>query len=155
VLDGNGNSERRFKARLPHSSLIKVKELNSGVFANGMMINYSRGGLCLETDSLFKPGAEVFIAIEDSPFDDVTIGHDFYRAVIRHRSELDDSFYCYGYGAELIESFGSAFFQPKEGMEPAARRRGIHHDPSRLGRGQPVYFNSGGGPPRYGKQKIH
>ncbi len=115
MLDGGENLEKRIRARLPHSSLVKVKVPNSGVFSNGLMINYSAGGLYLETDTLFNPGAEVFIAIEDSPFNSLDIGYDFHRAVIKFCQQLDDSFYAYGYGAELLESLGPAFFQPKEG----------------------------------------
>ena len=109
------NLERRKSARLPHLSQIKVKELNSGVFFKGRMFNYSESGLYFETDLLLKPGAEVFIAIEDSPFCKSPSGHDFYQAVVKHCSELDDSHFRYGCGAELATSFGSAFFEPKKG----------------------------------------
>jgi len=60
-----------------------------------------------------NPGAEVFIAIEDSPFCSLTTGHEFYYAVIKHCSELDDSHFRYGCGAQIVDSFGSAFFDPQ------------------------------------------
>lgn len=108
------NLERRKSVRLPHLSQIKVKELNSGVFFKGRMFNYSDSGLYFEADILLKPGTEVFIAIEESPFCESTAGHDFYHAVIKHCSDLDDSHFLYGCGAQLIDSFGSAFFESKE-----------------------------------------
>ncbi|MBI5578956.1 MAG: PilZ domain-containing protein [Deltaproteobacteria bacterium] len=107
------NLERRKGARLPHLSQIKVRELNSGVFVRGRMFNYSDNGLYFETDILFNTGAEVFIAIEDSPFCISATGHEFYYAVIKHCSELDDSHFRYGCGAQIVDSFGSVTFDPK------------------------------------------
>ena len=108
------NTERRLNARLPHSSILKVKDVAKGQFQRGMTINYSKNGLLFETNTFFEPGTEVFIAIEDTPFDDPVDGQDFYLAVIRHCRELDDSHFRYGCGAELVSSFGSAVFKPKE-----------------------------------------
>jgi hypothetical protein len=64
------NTERRLNARLPHSSSLKVKDVAKGRFQRGMTINYSKDGLFFETDTYFEPGTEIFIAIEDTPFDD-------------------------------------------------------------------------------------
>ena len=114
MLIVENNLERRLSARLPHLSQLKVKELNSGVFFNGRMFNYSENGLYFETDIGLTPGTEVFIAIEDSPFCKSATGHDFYQAVIRHCSELEDSHFRYGCGAQLVASFGPAFFEPKD-----------------------------------------
>jgi len=113
MLKIKNNLERRKSARLPHLSQIKVRELNSGVFVKGRMFNYSDNGLYFETDVLFNPGTEVFIVIEDSPFCRLTTGHKFYYAAIKHCSELDDSHYRYGCGAQIVDSFGSASFDPK------------------------------------------
>lgn len=107
------NLERRKSARLDHLSQIKVRELNSGVFVKGRMFNYSDKGIYFEVDILFNPGAEVFIAIEDSPFSSLSTGHEFYYAVIKHCSELDDSHFRYGCGAQIVDSFGSANFNQK------------------------------------------
>lgn len=107
-------SERRLNARLPHSSRLKVKDVAKGRFQKGMLINYSRNGLFFETNVAYETGAEVFIAIEDSPFDAPADGQDFYLAVIRHCRELDESsFFLYGCGAELVSSYGTAVFSPK------------------------------------------
>lgn len=108
------NTERRLNARLPHRSRCKVKDVAKGQFQKGMTIDYSKNGLLFETDTLFELGAEVFIAIEDSPFDAPSDGQDFYLAIIRHCRELDDSSFRYGCGAELVSSFGSAFFHAKD-----------------------------------------
>ena len=107
------NQERRQTARLPHISQIKVKSLNTGVFVRGRMFNYNDMGIYFETDILLSPGTEVFIVIEDSPFCQAALKHDFYHAVIKHCKELDDSHFRYGCGAQLMNSFGAAFFEPK------------------------------------------
>ena len=114
MLDIENNTERRKSARLPHFSSLKLKVLDRGFFFNGRMFNYSEGGLYFETDILLSPGTEIFLAIEDSPFCKSTSGQDFYQVVIKHCSELDDSHFCYGCGAQIVASFGSAFFEPKE-----------------------------------------
>jgi hypothetical protein len=108
------NLERRKSVRLPHLSQIKIREVNRGIFFKGRMFNYSDNGLYFEADILLNPDTEVFIAIEESPFCESTAGDDFYQAVIKHCSELDDSHFLYGCGAQLIDSFGSAFFESKE-----------------------------------------
>jgi hypothetical protein len=77
------------------------------------MFNYSDNGLYFEADIFLNPGAEVFIAIEASPFCNSTAGHEFYLAVIKHCSELDDANFHYGCGAQIIDSFGSATFDSK------------------------------------------
>lgn len=99
------NLERRKSARLVHLSQIKVRELNSGVFVKGRMFNYSDKGIYFEADILFNPGAEVFIAIGDSPFSSLYTCHEFSYAVIKHCSELDDSYFCYGCSAQIVDSF--------------------------------------------------
>ena len=108
------NTERRLNARLPHHSRCKVKDVARGRFQRGMTIDYSKDGLFFETNTFFELGTEVFIAIEDTPFDAPADGQDFYLAVIRHCRELEDSSFHYGYGAELVSSFGSAVFHSKE-----------------------------------------
>jgi hypothetical protein len=111
-----GNAERRQNARLPHSSRLKVKDVAKGSFLKGMLINFSQNGLFFESNSSFDPGTEVFIAIEDSPFDAPAAGQDFYLAVIRHCRELDEaSYFLYGCGAELVTSYGTAIFSGTDG----------------------------------------
>jgi hypothetical protein len=108
------NTERRLNARLSHSSSLKVKDVAKGRFQRGMTINYSKDGLFFETDTYFEPGTEIFIAIEDTPFDDPVDGQGFYLAVIKHCRELDDSHFRYGCGVELVSSFGSAVFKSRD-----------------------------------------
>src|SRR5512136_206580 len=113
MLNTKKNLERRQSARLPYISQIKVKALDSGVFVRGRMFNYNDKGIYFETDILLSPGTEIFIVIEDSPFRQSASEHDFYHALIKHCKELDDSHFRYGCGAQLLNSFGSAFFEPK------------------------------------------
>ena len=96
------NHECRSSARLPHESGIKVKAISGSIFHKGRLGNYSKNGVYFETDARFETGNEIFIAIEDSPFDDVDkSGHDTYHGIIRHCTEVDSHF-RYGYGVELM-----------------------------------------------------
>jgi len=107
--------ESRASARLPHDSRVKVKPTDNALFHRGRLVNYSRNGVYFETDLLLEPGAEIFLAIEDSPFEGAEVGgHDLWHGVVRHCS-LIDSFCRYGCGAELMYRLGSAFFRSKDG----------------------------------------
>ena len=79
-----------------------------------MTIDYSKDGLFLKQTISLSLAPRCSIAIEDTPFDAPADGQDFYLAVIRHCRELEDSSFHYGYGAELVSSFGSAVFHSKE-----------------------------------------
>jgi hypothetical protein len=90
-----------------------VKAIDGSFFHKGRLINYSRYGVYFETDAAFKPGTEIFIAIGDSPFDNVDeSGHDLYHGIIRHCAVLD-SYSRYGYGVELIYRLAAPFLRSK------------------------------------------
>ncbi len=102
--------ERRMDARLPHECVVKVKTLDGTLFHTGRLVNFSRSGAYLETDALLEPGAEVFLAIEDSPFEGADAGaFDVWYAVVKHRCEVDSSFRS-GCGVQLTGRLGSALF---------------------------------------------
>lgn len=104
--------ERRTGARLPHESVVKVKTTDGARFHKGRLVNYSRSGAYLETDAVLEPGAEIFLAIEDSPFEGAEpVGFDIWHAVVKHRCEIDSSF-RYGCGVQLTRRLGSAVFTP-------------------------------------------
>jgi hypothetical protein len=95
------NQEARAAARLPHESSIKVKATDGSLFHSGRLVNHSRNGVCFETDLLLKIGTEVFIAVQNSPFDDADdVGHDMLHAVIRHFTQTESHF-LYQYGARI------------------------------------------------------
>lgn len=87
-------SDNRNDFKLP----VTVEDVK-GIIYKARMVNYSRGGLYIETDWLLQPGAEIYIEMEKSPY----ASHPFdlperYRALILWRTKLENAFYSYGYG---------------------------------------------------------
>jgi hypothetical protein len=69
------------------------------------MVNYTSKGLYFETNSVLKPGEEIDIAIENSPYIQAPNVLDCYRAQVIWRKDLEPGIYKYGYG--LIMTYGS------------------------------------------------
>lgn len=97
------NSEQRNDPRTKYKSPVKVEDLASGIALGARMINYSRTGLCYETNELLHPGAEIFIGIENSPYTSPSFSaYECYRAKIIWRKKLETGFFKYGYGVRYI-----------------------------------------------------
>ena len=62
------NREKRDDARINYKSPVTVEDLESGITLGARMVNYSRNGLCFETNELLHQGAEIYIGIENSPY---------------------------------------------------------------------------------------
>ena len=94
------NPEQRENARFPHQATIMFENYNTGKYYEGRMLNYSRGGMCFESDFGPDIGAEIFIGIEKSPY---SSNHDVYRArVIWNRPQSEnESYYYYGIGVKF------------------------------------------------------
>jgi hypothetical protein len=92
-------SERRESGRLPFATTVMFENYQTGSYHDGRMVNYSRGGMCLETDVAPEPGAEVFIGIEKSPY---STQHDVFRARVVWVRELPlkESYYSFGIGVK-------------------------------------------------------
>jgi len=67
------------------------------------MFNYSDTGLYFEADFRLEPGAKIFIGVKDSPWSAPPSNNGYRAATIRWRRTLEESFYTYGYGVELVE----------------------------------------------------
>ena len=63
------------------------------------MMNFSDNGLYFEADNLLKPGEEIFVGIDNSPFASVIDTYECYRVKIVWRKKLKKSAFYYGYGA--------------------------------------------------------
>ena len=95
------NPEQRDTSRFRHETQIMFEHYASGRYYEGRMLNYSRGGMYLESDFAPTVGSEIFIGIEKSP---QTSGHDVYRARVIWKKELADSpsFFFYGIGVKYF-----------------------------------------------------
>jgi hypothetical protein len=93
--------DQRDTARFGHEASIMFEHYASGRYYEGVMFNYSRGGLYFESDFAPGVGAEIFIGVENSPF---TSGHDVYRAKVIWKKELSEnqSFFFYGVGVKYF-----------------------------------------------------
>jgi hypothetical protein len=67
------------------------------------MFNYSDTGIYFESDALLESGAEVYIGLRHSPFEDRPSDYTCYRTIIMWRKELkEDSHFFYGYGTQIF-----------------------------------------------------
>jgi hypothetical protein len=97
------NLERRDKARLPYVCPISVKDERSGESCSARMFNYSGTGIYFESDALLESGAEVYIGLRHSPFENRPSDYTCYRTTIMWRKELkEDSHFFYGYGTQIF-----------------------------------------------------
>ena len=97
------NLEKRDKARLPYICPISVKDLMSGENCSARMFDYSDTGIYFESDALLESGAEVYIGLRHSPFEDRPSDYTCYRTTIMWRKELnEDSHFFYGYGTQIF-----------------------------------------------------
>jgi len=87
--------ENRDDFRYKHKAKIFLEIYSTGAYYQAKMLNYSRGGLYFETDYAPLPGTDIFISIENSPYD---FGADIYRAQVRWRTELPAKKSKYNFG---------------------------------------------------------
>ena len=115
------NLERRDKARLPYVCPISVKDLMSDKSCSARMFNCSDTGIYFESDALLESGAEVYIGLRHSPFEDRPSDYTCYRTTIMWRKELEeDAHFFYGYGTQIFppESPGKAKSHRKQRRHP-------------------------------------
>lgn len=96
-------SDHRNNARIKHKADIQFENYFSGKHYKARMYNYSRGGMYFEADYAPLPGTEIYIGINDSPYD---AGADVYRAQIRWRKQLKPPLSNHQFGV------GVKYFQP-------------------------------------------
>ena len=96
--------EKRSETRLEHKSPVVIIEPTSGLSFRGRLVNYCTRGLYFETDCDLKPGAEIDIGIENSPFTDFSDIYDCYRTKIVWRKKIDQIFYSFGYAVQITSA---------------------------------------------------
>ena len=91
---------RKFKAR------ILLETFSTGIYYEAKMFNYSIGSMYFESNYAPLSGTEIYIGIENSPFD---TGADIYRAQVRWRRELPDeqSRFTFGVGVKYSQPIHS------------------------------------------------
>jgi hypothetical protein len=96
------NPEKRVSARIEHKTPVMLEPFEAGVMHAARMHNYSKKGLYFESDFYLIPGAEIYIGIADSPFASEPGVYECYRSVIKWRKFLENSYYDYAYGVEIL-----------------------------------------------------
>ena len=94
--------ERRSATRIHYKLPIRVED-SKGIIYNARIVNYSNNGLYIETDWMLKPGAEIYIEMEKSPYSPSNFELSERRhSLILWQTTLKDSFYGYGYGVKYL-----------------------------------------------------
>ena len=94
------NPENRNNVRIDHRCPITIENIAAGVMHRAKMMNFSDNGLYFEADNLLKPGEEIFVGIDNSPFASSQDTYECYRVKIVWRKKLKKSAFYYGYGAK-------------------------------------------------------
>ena len=96
----DSNPEGRKNTRFEYKTDIIHEDIQNGARRGAKMFNYSKDGLYFEADFLLKPGDEIYIGIEDSPYSSGGNEYECYRALVMWRKTFtdDESAYKYGYG---------------------------------------------------------
>jgi hypothetical protein len=94
-------TEKRRSPRFDHAALVRIKVPQSEKLYNAIMVNYSREGMYIESDSFFDCGLQVKIGVKNSPYASAPDTIEYFRGVILWRQELDLSYYHFGYGIHL------------------------------------------------------
>jgi hypothetical protein len=95
--------EKRRSPRFDHASQVRIKVPQSEKLHNAMMVNYSKDGIYIESDSQLNCGTQVKIGIKNSPYAGSPDTVEYFRGIILWCQELDNSFYQFGYGVQLIK----------------------------------------------------
>ena len=109
------NPEQRDDPRISYKAPVKVEDLVSGITLGARMVNYSRTGLCFETNQHLQRGAEIFIGIENSPYTPPSFSdYECYRAKIIWRKQSETAFFKYGYGVRYIFTSADEIIQSND-----------------------------------------
>ena len=95
------NLENRDNARMDHVSSLQVQDIESGKIHKARMFNYSKEGVYFESDSVLKPGTQIYIGMQDSPYASMPDVLEYHLAQIMWQKKLKDSFFRFGYGVKL------------------------------------------------------
>ena len=117
------NVENRKFARTTQKSPTFVGRLDSGNAHTARMVNYSKDGMYLETDSVIAPEREIFIGFENLPPGFSADAPKGYRARVIWQKKLKDSIFNYGYGVTLVSDYKIPKSQSKSSQRKQDRRK--------------------------------
>jgi len=94
---GTSIVEQRKSPRRAFTTTIMFENYLTGNYYEGRMINYSRDGMCFESDIAPEVGTEIFIGVEKSPY---SPNYDVFRAKVMwsRALTLKESYYSVGVG---------------------------------------------------------
>ena len=93
--------EKRHHKRMNRNTMVTLESLQIGINENTRMLNCSDNGLSFESDQLLQPGEDVFIQVENHPYDQ-TEPYICHHAKIIWGKRLYNASYAYGYGAKYV-----------------------------------------------------
>lgn len=94
--------EKRSSPRFDHAAAIRIKDPQTGKLHKAMMVNYSEEGMYIESDSQFSSGIKINIGIQNSPYASVPDTAEYFQGIILWCEAVDQSFFQFGYGIQLI-----------------------------------------------------
>lgn len=103
TLRGVKNHDRRRNGRIYYSASAVIENLDSTSLNSAMVINYSNGGLCFESDALITPGTIIYLGISDSPYSHAATTYECHRVKVMWCKDLYRSDYKYGYGVRHLD----------------------------------------------------
>jgi hypothetical protein len=97
AIQGTPTVEQRKSPRRACTTTIMFENFLTGNYHEGRMVNYSRDGMCFESDIAPEIGTEIFIGVEKSPY---SPNYDVFRAKVMWSRELTlkESYYSAGIG---------------------------------------------------------
>ena len=93
--------EKRLHRRMNRDTMVTLESLQTGVNEDTRMVNCSDNGLYFESDQFLRPGAKVFIEIENYLYDQAE-PYICHHAKIIWGKKLKEAPYAFGYGAQYV-----------------------------------------------------
>ena len=97
AVQGTATVEQRKSPRRNCTTTVMFENYLTGNYFEGRMVNYSRDGMCFESDIAPEIGTEIFIGVEKSPY---SPNYDVFRAKVMwsRALTLKESYYSVGVG---------------------------------------------------------
>ena len=130
--------EKRSESRINYWTPITIEESSVCFLYRARLANFSGRGLYFETDLLLKPGAKVYIGIQDSAHRFFPEDYGSFLAEIVWRKQLTAITFNYGYGAKVIFDNAGNKLQRNDHVELKELRKNTRKLFSKL-----TYFASG------------
>jgi hypothetical protein len=133
-------AEKRANPRMPCKVPATIEELKDSFLYRARLVNYSKNGMCLETDVVLDSEAEIVIGLEDSPFASPESSSDTpicYQACVKWQKNIKGSIFNYGYGVQFISDAD----KKKSLVRAPQEKRDLRQHPRRV-YSKPVYFTS-------------